>query len=199
MLRFNILLCLAAALIVSFSLPGCGKSSSSNTSSSTSSAGADGGAAPGALTGTNKDAADAVMAEIKNHWVSAPDGWVTARTTGSAYAPDHFLRELREITIADVQPNDVTDSDKLNGIDWAGSVTFKPSPCREAGDPGMALDGLSNPSVDRVRGQWCQWVDWQPDPVTIYRAKGQWQIDQDTWLLRGTAPAAQDFANAGVK
>jgi hypothetical protein len=171
---------------------GCGKSSSSDSSTS-------GASTTSNLTGASKDAADAVMAEIKNHWVTGADGWITARTSGSAYAPDHFIRELREITVVDVQPDDVSDADKLNGIDWSGSVTFKQSPCREAGDPGMALEGLSTPTVDRQKGQWCQWVDWQPDPVRIQRTKGQWQIDQDTWLLRGTIPTDQDYANAGVK
>jgi hypothetical protein len=151
------------------------------------------------MTGTGKEAADTVMAEIKNHWAMGPDGWITARISGSPAAPDHFIRELREITVADVQADDVSDSDKLNGVDWSGSVTFKQTSCREAGDPGIALDGLSTPAVNRQRGQWCQWVDWQPEPVHLQRTKGQWQVNSDTWLLRGTLPAAQDFANAGVK
>ena len=193
MVRLNVLLGLALPLLFSLGLTGCGKSSSSDSGTPAAAP------ATGNMTGTGKEAADAVMAEIKNHWASNADGWITARVSGSAYAPDHFLRELREITVADVQPDDLSDSDKLNGIDWSGSVTFKQTPAREAGDPGMALDGLSNPSVNRQKGQWCQWVDWQPDPVRIQKTKGQWQIDEDTWLLRGTLPAAQDYANAGVQ
>jgi hypothetical protein len=158
-----------------------------------------GTSAAGNIMGTSKEAADTVMAEIKNHWITSPDGWITARAIGSAYAPDHFIRQLREITVAGVQPDEVGDSDKLNGVDWVGSVTFKQSPCREAGDAGMALEGLSNPAVSRQRGQWFQRVDWQPEPVRVQRIKGQWQIDQDKWLLRGTLPTPQDFTNAGVK
>jgi hypothetical protein len=33
----------------------------------------------------------------------------------------------------------------------------------------------------------------------VQKVKGRWQIPQDTWLLRGSIPGAQDFANAGVK
>ena len=192
MTRFNLFLGSAFALALMLNFTGCGKSSSSDSSSSAASP-------TDNLTGPAKEASDAVMTEIENHWVAGPDGWVTARTSGSAYAPDHFLRELREITITDAQPDPLSDADKLNGIDWSGSVTFTQTSCREAGDPGIALEGLSNPTVDRQRGQWTQWLDWQPDPIHIQKTKGQWQIDQDTWLLRGTLPTPQDYANAGVK
>jgi hypothetical protein len=192
MIRSSILLNLSFAILVSIGSTGCGKSSSSD-------AGSSGGSASGNMTGTGKEAADVVMTEIKAHWVAGPEGWITARTTGSAYAPDHYVRQLREITVVDVQPDQLSDSDKLNGVDWIGSVIFKQSSCREAGDPGMALEGISNHVVSRQRGQWSEWVDWQPDPVRLQRIKGQWQIDKDTWLLRGTLPAGQDFANAGVK
>jgi hypothetical protein len=30
------------------------------------------------------------------------------------------------------------------------------------------------------------------------KVKGKWQVHQDTWLLRGKVPGAQDIAMAGV-
>ncbi len=88
----------------------------------------------------------------------------------------------------------------MSGEDFAcGEVTFKQAPCREAGDQGILLDGLANVTVFRQRGRWSQWLDFQPEPVQIQKVKGNWQVHEDTWLLRGSIPGAEDFGNAGVK
>jgi hypothetical protein len=54
-------------------------------------------------------------------------------------------------------------------------------------------------TVFRQRGRWTQSVDFQPERVQIQKAKGNWQVPQDTWLLHGSISGADDFANAGVK
>ena len=144
-------------------------------------------------------AQDATLAEVKKHWAKTPEGWITARTTGSSFAPDHFLRQFRELTVENVRTADLTESDRMNGLEWAGQVSFKQAPCREAGDPGIMLDGVVGGSIYRQPGRWTQWVDFQPDPVQVQKAKGSWQINPDTWLLRGTMPGAEDFTKAGVK
>jgi len=144
-------------------------------------------------------AQDAALAEVKKHWAKTPEGWITARTTGSSFAPDHFLRQFRELTVENVRTADLTESDRMNGLEWAGQVSFKQALCREAGDPGIMLDGVVGGSIYRQRGRWTQWVDFQPDPVQVQKAKGSWQINPDTWLLRGTMPGAEDFTKAGVK
>ena len=185
---------LGIALAV-FTLAGCTKSDSGSSSSGTSSSGG------GNASGVENEAQAAAMAELQKHWVKGPDGWTTARMTGSAYAPDHFIRQMRDLAVQGVQSYQLSDSDHLNGIDWAGEVTFKSAPCREAGDPGFLLDGMSNlgVNVNRQRGRWSQWVDFQPDSVHLHKSKGQWQFEQDTWLLRGALPTPQDYSNAGVK
>jgi hypothetical protein len=58
------------------------------------------------------------------------------------------------------------------------------------------VPGLMGTNITRRRGRWTQWVDFQPDPVRIQKVKGQWQVNEDTWLLRGTLLTAEDFANA---
>jgi hypothetical protein len=175
---------------------GCNKSGSSDSSGSGSSGGS----------GQNSSAAEsaaqaAAMAEVEKHWARGSDGWTTARVTGSAYAPDRFIRQMRQIEVQGVQTYELSESDKLNGLEWAGEVTFKSAPCREAGDPGILLDGMSNlgAQVSRRKGRWTQWVDFQPESIHLTKAKGQWQATQDTWLLRGTIPQAVDYDNAGVK
>ena len=98
-----------------------------------------------------------------------------------------------------VRSAELSESDRMNGFDWAGQVSFKQAPRREAGDSGIMLDGMAGTSIYRQRGRWTQWVDFQPEPVQVQKVKGNWQINPDTWLLRGTSPGAEDFAKAGVK
>jgi hypothetical protein len=139
------------------------------------------------------------MAEIQKHWVKNADGWVSAMTTGSAYAADHYLRQFKDITVDSVQSYDLSDSDKMNGYEWAGEVDFKQVPCREAGDTGIVLEGIANVTVNRQPGAWSQWIDFTPMPVKVQKVKGAWQVNGDTLLLRGAVPTPADFAHAGVK
>jgi len=133
---------------------------------------------------------------VKKHWSKVADGW---RNTGTSFAPVRFIGEMRELTVEGVRSADLTEADWMNGLEWAGEVSFKQAPCREAGDQGILLDGLANLTVFRQRGQWTQWVDFEPEPVQVQKVKGNWQAQQDTWLLHGSIPGAEDFANAGVK
>jgi hypothetical protein len=174
-----------ALAFVSF---GCSKSDS-----------ADSGGAAAQVSGMEREAQDAALAEVMKHWIKGPEGWMTARNTGSSFAPIEFLRQLREITVEGVREYDMSESDRLNGFEWAGEVSFKQSSCREAGEPGVLLDGLVGASIFRQRGRWTQWVEFQPESVHVQKVKGKWQVHQDTWLLRGRVPGAQDFAQAGVK
>ena len=91
-----------------------------------------------------------------------------------------------------VRTADLTESDRMNGVEWVGQVSFKQASCREAGDPGIMLDGVVGASVYRQRRRWTQCVDFQPHPLQVQKIK-------DTWLLRGTMPGTEDFAKAGVK
>ena len=108
------------------------------------------------LTGADRQAESAAMAELQKHWVKAADGWTTSVVAGSPYAPDRFLRQCRALAIKEMEPQDLTESDKLNGFEWVGRANLKPTSCREAGGlGGMVLDGMSNTS--RQRGRWSQW------------------------------------------
>jgi hypothetical protein len=185
-------LLMVSVLVLALSSISCKKSDSSSSADGAASA------ATGA-TGVELEAQNAALAEIQKHYVKAADGMITARMSGSAYAPDYFLREVRDITVDEVHANDQTESDKLNGVEWSGEVSFKKLPCREAGDSGMVLDGLGDASPSRQHGQWSQWVQYLPEPIQLQKIKGQWKVVQDTWFLRGTIPTAQDFQHAGMK
>jgi hypothetical protein len=166
---------------------GCGHSSSADAE------------IPG-LTGADRQAESAAMAELQKHWVKGADGWTTYVVSGSPYAPDRFLRQCRVLAIKEMEPQDLTESDKLNRFEWVGRANLKPTSCREAGGlGGMVLDGMSNTVVSRQRGRWSQWVDFTPGPMRLAKQKGVWQFEWDGSYLRGTLPGPQDFASAGVQ
>ncbi|HEY8665865.1 MAG TPA: hypothetical protein VIL86_04325 [Tepidisphaeraceae bacterium] len=191
----------AFALMLVLLSAGCGKSESSNSGSSGGSGG--GGAPSGSAhaSGVERDAEAAMMAEIKKHWSKSADGWTSAFTTGFSNSPDHFLRQFKEIMVDRIDVDEVTETDKLNGIEWTGMIWFKDEPCREAGDQGIMLDGMSNlgASVNRNPGRWTQYVEYQPEPLRVSKVKGKWEVHQDTMLLHGKIPQPADYARAGMK
>jgi hypothetical protein len=185
---------LSGALILA---NGCGKSDSATTAGASSSSSASGSAS--AVSPMDKKAQAAVMAEIQKRFIKSADGWITARTSGAPTAPDHYLREFKQIAIHGSGPDDLSESDKLNGFEWSGDVSFEKTPIREAGDPGIVLEATANVMAQRPRGQWSQWVDYELQPIHVQKVKGQWQVNTDTLLLSGEMPTANDFAKAGVK
>lgn len=187
MIKSNMLLGIAAAFAIGIWSQGCSRSDST-----------DSGGASAQSSGMEREAQSAALAEVMKHWSKGPEGWITARNTGSSFAPIEFLRQVREITAEGVREYDLSESDRLNGFEWAGEVSFKQTPCREVGEPGVLLDGLVGAGTFRQRGRWSQWVEFQPESVHVQKVKGQWQVHQDTWLLRGRVPGAPDFAKAGV-
>jgi len=177
-------------LVLALIVVGCTKSDSDSSSNSS------GGVK---VSKAESEARDAAMAEVQKRWAKALDGWIMAKMTGTSLAGEHYLREAREITIESSEAEDLNESDKLNGIEWAGKIHFKTTPCREAGDSGMVLEGMGGLMINRPRGKWSQWLDMTPEPIRMLKVKGQWKANEDTWLLRGTMPTPADYANAGVK
>jgi hypothetical protein len=180
-------------VVLGVALVGVGCSSGSGSSSD------NGGGISPELTKLVAESKDAAMAEVQKHWAKSADGWTTARTLGSGYAPEHLLRQGHELTITSASAVPLTDGDKLNGFEYAGIVEFKKAPFREAGDPGIAFDGTEGANINRVKGKWTQWIDIKPEDIQVQKVRGQWQVHQDTWLLRGTLPTQADWTNAGVK
>jgi hypothetical protein len=137
------------------------------------------------------------MIEVQKKWAKTGDGWVTARWEGSGLAPVRFIRQIREIAIDHAGEMDLSDADKANGIAWAVRVGFKKSVVREAGDIGYVLSGNAG-FVERPKGRWSPWVDYQPEDVQVWSVKEGVRVNEDTWLLHGTLPTSQDYANAGI-
>src|SRR5271156_6828287 len=180
---------IALALAMLLGPTGCGHASSAGSNEEI----------PG-LTSADRAAQAAAMEELQRHWRKGPDGWTTSIVSGSPYAPDHFLRQCRALAIKEIEPQDLSESDKLNGFEWVGRANLKPTACREGGgQSGMVLDGVSNVVVSKQRGRWSQWVDFTPGPMRFQKQKGAWQFQWDGSYLRGTLPGPPDFASAGVQ
>jgi len=188
----RIFLAARAFLFMAIALAGCDKSSSSSSSSSSGSGGS-------ASSGPEREARDAVMAEIQKHWAKSADGWTTAVNEGSSFASIQFLRQCKDIAIEEVEPFELSESDKLNGFEWAGEVKFKKAPYREAGEQGVILAGMGPMMIMRRPGAWTQWVDFQPISARVQKQKGKWLVEQDTFMMRGRVPTVADYAKAGVK
>jgi hypothetical protein len=186
-LSFSSAVFVAFVCVAGLSQAGCGGSDASSA-----------GAGP-QVSALEREARDTAMAEVQKRWKKDPDGFTTARVAGTSFAPDRYLRQVRDIAVTGVESYDLAESDKLNGFEWAGAVKFKELSAREAGDPGVAFEGLAGISLNRNRGQWTQWVEYQPEAIVVQKVKGKWQTHDDTWLLRGSMPTAADYANAGVK
>jgi hypothetical protein len=188
---FRITPFVALALAMVFGPTGCGHSNSGDSMGSSESV-------PG-FTKADREAESAGIAELQRHWLKGPDGWTTAIVSGTPYAPDHFLRQCRALTVDEVKPDDLSESDKLNGFEWTGQLTFKRTSCREGGgQEGLAFNGMSDAVVNKHPGRWSQWVDFTPGPMRFQKQRGRWQFQWDGSYLRGTLPGPQDFANAGV-
>jgi hypothetical protein len=152
------------------------------------------------VSGVQREAMDVVLAEISKHSRKGPDGsWITLITTGD-WAPEHFYRQFREITVDEVTATELSDADRMNGFEWAGEVTFKSTICRDNGEPGTSYITITD-SVERQRGQWTRWIDVQPKAVRVHKLNGNWQVERPVslmgetdGLLSGTLPPASVFS-----
>ena len=125
---------LALAVAMAFTTIGCGHSASDGAEDNAT-----------GLSSADREAQNAVMAELQRHWAKGPDGWTTAIVSGSPYAPDHFLRQCRTLLVQELKPQDLSEADKQNGFEWVGRAVFKSTICREGGgQAGLVLDGMSN-------------------------------------------------------
>ena len=154
---------------------------------------------PASLSGLEKEAADATMAEIARHWSKGPDGWTTALAEGSGFAPIKFIRQVKSLSVDHVEAGELSEADKLNGFEWVGDVYLLKTVGREAGTNGIVFGGEAGPNIERNPGRWSQWVDYDPSSIQAQKNKGKWQFRQNTTLIAGTPPTDQDYAAAGVK
>lgn len=176
-------------LAVGLLLPaGCNKDSTSNGHSAgqTSTASASNAAAESISGAGDAEAIAAVRNELMKRWVQTSDGWISefpshvSPFTGQRSDAESYYRELKSLDF-EVQPRDVSDADKLNGLTYRGYVELKSSPMRLFNDP--------NSFSQR---QWSAWKQSEPavSSFGVRKVKGQWAVYGDGYPIMGAKPAS---------
>jgi hypothetical protein len=182
----------SAALAVMFALmfSACSKSSDTSGSSSTGgppSASAANAAGDGtsAIAGQgDADAVKAVSDELANHWLKTGDGWIsefpsqTYIATGKRASAESYYRQIKALKFY-VDPGELSDSDKLNGVQFAGLCQFDHAPVRTFGDP-----NAFGPK---------RWSDWHEsdESIRVQKKNGQWSFAGNLgYILEGAKPSA---------
>ena len=169
-------------------LAGCGKDSASDShSSSQSSSDSASNAGTESISGAgDAEAVAAVRNELMKRWVQTSDGWISefpshvSPFTGQRSDAESYYRELKSLDF-EVQPRDVSDADKLNGLTYRGYVELKSSPMRLFNDPN---------SFSTKR--WSAWKQSEPavSSFGVRKVKGQWAVYGDGYPIMGAKPAS---------
>ena len=169
-------------------LVGCGKDSASDShSSSQSSSGSASKVGNEAIAGMgDAEAVAAVRSELMKRWVQTSDGWVSefpshvSLMTGQRADAESYYRQLKSLDF-EVQPRDVSDADKLNGLTYRGYVELKSAPMRLFNDP--------NSFSQR---QWSPWKQSEPagSSFGVRKVKGQWAVYGDGYPIMGAKPTS---------
>jgi hypothetical protein len=180
------------ALLLLFAV-GCGKKDASGSDAKTSASPAAnaGAAASSSDSGAGQENPEAVAAlneELARRWLRTPDGWISeypAKTnvfTGERSGPESYYRQIKELKF-NVEPNELSDSDKLNGVQFMGLCKFTEAPMRIYGDP----NAFGPP----------HWSEWTPgtEIVRIEKKGGHWLFAGVMgYVVSGTKPNAATVA-----
>lgn len=170
------------------------KLSRASTETRTATAAPRGASAP-RMSGTDRDAAAFVRAKLDSHWVKSADGWTTQlqeRNVAGEVVPDYGItpnplyKQYRELTFT-VEPEAVTEAQRLNGTDYRGRVSFRKTPLRFYR---TEYDG------EGPKG----WSDWTNNvlynlvpTLAVERRNGRWLI-QNSDLFDGLKPNATSIS-----
>ena len=164
---------------------GCSKKESEGGSGSSAGAASD----PAVISG--KGDAEAVKAlgdELAKRWLRTADGWIseypaqTYLATGKRAGPDSFYREIKELKFV-LEASGISESDKLNGVQFRGSATFTQAPTRVYGDP-----NAFGPK---------KWSEWKGsfETVNVQKVNGRWSFGSNLgYIVEGEKPAAATVA-----
>lgn len=158
---------LAAVAVGVTSLAGCGGGSAGAQVESTRSDG-------GKLSGDDREAADFVRAKLEEHWAKGPDGWTTQFQKVNVFGqplegtPDVLFHQYREFKF-EIDPDPVSESQRLNGADYRANVLF-------SGTPERFFQTVA--TFDGPAG-WSQWRDSLPTlGLAVERRNGKWLISE---------------------
>ena len=118
-------------------------------------------AAAARMSSADRAAMDFIRASIDSHWVKGPDGWTTQPQDSNP-----LYTQFQELTFT-VKPRQVSEAQRLNGADYRGTVTFKPTPER---------------SYHTSPQGWSDWGDGDPGTLGVERRNGEWRV----WRVIGS-------------
>jgi hypothetical protein len=174
-------LVMAIGLLGCLGLSGCGDSGGGGGGSVTvASTRADGKK----MSADDRAAADFVRSKLEEHWTKNADGWTTQYQAMNVFGqvvegvvPDILFRQYREFKYT-VDPEELTESMKLNGTDYRASVPFEGTPERLY-RPQATFDGPQG---------WSNWRDGFPTfALAVERRNGTWIVSSDS-LFDGIKP-----------
>ncbi len=173
----------ACALLLAAILGGCSRKDSDGAGGSSAAAND-----PTVISGKgDAQAVKALAEELAQRWVRAPEGWVsmypsqTYLATGKRAGPDSFYREMKELKF-EVEAGPLSESDKLNGIQYRGTATFSQTPARIYGDP-----NAFGPA---------KWSEWKGsfETVSMQKINGRWGFGNAMgYMVTGEKPGAAEL------
>lgn len=154
--------------------------------------GGDGGSGGGSVhrtdgsepTADDRAAAAFVRSRLDQHWSKLPDGWTTQFEARNVFGqviagtPPVLFQQLRQLEFA-IEPEGLTEAQRLNGADYRCVAAFRPTPTRYY-RPVANWEGPQG------------WSSWEDGALTlrrlaVERRKGEWLL-QDDDLFQGSKP-----------
>lgn len=170
-----------AALAITIALTGCGSGGDGSGGGGDGSSSESGGGGGGIS--SNPEAEKAFWAKAEQHWLKTEKGWVTEYVEQLPLnPPKRVLKQYRDLKFS-FATRPLTESDRLNNIEWIGWTDFNRTPMRwwrEEAD-------YENPQG------WSRWRDEAPsNRVTVCKQNGKWIVEDNELLgfFEGTKPTS---------
>ena len=177
---FSNRLVFALVLLLTLATSSCNKNDGGGSAGASSGNGVDAIAGSGG----DRDAVKAVSDELAKRWTKTSDGWISefpskvSLLTGQRSGPESYYRQIKALKF-DLETNDLSESDKLNGVQFRGHCQFDPAPVRLYNDP----NAFGGPT----------WSEWHPsnESAVVVKKNGKWDVvgEAGGWIVAGAAPA----------
>lgn len=133
-------------------------------------------------TALDREALAFVRSRIAEHWLEAPDGWTTELRHQNLLGqvlpglPPVRFHQVRSLAFT-LEPEPLTEAQRLNGADYRGAVTF----ARTAERHYRTVETFEGPPG------WSPWTDAWERVLAVERRNGQWLL-QDSDHFAGLLP-----------
>jgi hypothetical protein len=144
------------------------------------------------LSKVDREAADFVRTRIEEHWAKGSEGWTTELQQRNVFGqtmpgiPEILYRQCREMEFM-IDPEAVTEAQRLNGADYRAVVEFARTPERVY----RTVQTWEGPEG------WSSWEDGIPAyALAVERRNGEWLIEEDG-IFQGLKPETDSVPAGG--